>query len=732
MFKSLQDTEDPGTPTKENANLKDLLYKEIEVTPSGTLEVERLKQIEMEKLNAEIAKLNNDMVVLDKNGDRKPNVILPTESPPESLKDISSSEPVVEYKKPILEETVEAAVTEVKTDVKRTSELLNDLETSPKAILETDFHKPVEDKAEVPDMHVEPEKVEESLPKEIEQHTSVPVTVEAEKQNDMEAPENRPQPPAVTESIPETEVNKEVEKQRETEVSSSSVEVPKTENETLTFPEKKQCEMSAEVEKQHIETQIEKQKPSNEAPTKREEPLSETSIETEKPLNKTPIETEKPLNETPFETEKLLNETPVETKKPLNETPFETEKPLNETLAETEKPLNETSVETEKPLNETPVETEKPLNETLAETEKPLNETSVETEKPLNETPVETEKLLNETPVETKKPLNEIPAETEKPLNETPAETEKVATATELNPQTENQDLKVDITLNIKDDDATTLPEESVETETVLRENIVSEVKNAIETENKADESLGDNKVAPENETLPGNVESQEKEVPPAVTETSGEEKEKTVNDEETELLKEKQSDTITGASAEAKSADVSNDNVETKVIIDTETNETVVCVDGDKDEKPNVSVFAVNNDGEQIPPNQEANVNHVNESEGKSTDAEGVTEKMKETEITNEIKDNNLIDTTDNKAYETNESSSVLDSEKPILLSAPTPDEKRTSVDLGEDLDVPSFDDMNVSLSDEIDLELKLSNSPTQKEPPVQQNGSISHVAEV
>ena len=699
MFKSLQDTEDPGTPTKENANLKDLLYKEIEVTPSGTPEVERLKQIEMEKLNAEIAKLNNDMVVLDKNGDRKPNVILPTESPPESLKDISSSEPVVEYKKPILEETVEAAVTEVKTDVKRTSELLNDLETSPKAILETDFHKPVEDKAEVPDMHVEPEKVEESLPKEIEQHTSVPVTVEAEKQNDMEAPENRPQPPAVTESIPETEVNKEVEKQRETEVSSSSVEVPKTENETLTFPEKKQCEMSAEVEKQHIETQIEKQKPSNEAPTKREEPLSETSIETEKPLNKTPIETEKPLNETPFETEKLLNETPVETKKPLNETPFETEKPLNETLAETEKPLNETSVETEKPLNETPVETEK---------------------------------LLNETPVETKKPLNEIPAETEKPLNETPAETEKVATATELNPQTENQDLKVDITLNIKDDDATTLPEESVETETVVRENIISEVKNAIETENKADESLGDNKVAPENETLPGNVESQEKEVPPAVTETSGEEKEKTVNDEETELLKEKQSDTITGASAEAKSADVSNDNVETKVIIDTETNETVVCVDGDKDEKPNVSVFAVNNDGEQIPPNQEANVNHVNESEGKSTDAEGVTEKMKETEITNEIKDNNLIDTTDNKAYETNESSSVLDSEKPILLSAPTPDEKRTSVDLGEDLDVPSFDDMNVSLSDEIDLELKLSNSPTQKEPPVQQNGSISHVAEV
>ena len=699
MFKSLQDTEDPGTPTKENANLKDLLYKEIEVTPSGTLEVERLKQIEMEKLNAEIAKLNNDMVVLDKNGDRKPNVILPTESPPESLKDISSSEPVVEYKKPILEETVEAAVTEVKTDVKRTSELLNDLETSPKAILETDFHKPVEDKAEVPDMHVEPEKVEESLPKEIEQHTSVPVTVEAEKQNDMEAPENRPQPPAVTESIPETEVNKEVEKQRETEVSSSSVEVPKTENETLTFPEKKQCEMSAEVEKQHIETQIEKQKPSNEAPTKREEPLSETSIETEKPLNKTPIETEKPLNETPFETEKLLNETPVETKKPLNETPFETEKPLNETLAETEKPLNETSVETEKPLNETPVETEK---------------------------------LLNETPVETKKPLNEIPAETEKPLNETPAETEKVATATELNPQTENQDLKVDITLNIKDDDATTLPEESVETETVVRENIISEVKNAIETENKADESLGDNKVAPENETLPGNVESQEKEVPPAVTETSGEEKEKTVNDEETELLKEKQSDTITGASAEAKSADVSNDNVETKVIIDTETNETVVCVDGDKDEKPNVSVFAVNNDGEQIPPNQEANVNHVNESEGKSTDAEGVTEKMKETEITNEIKDNNLIDTTDNKAYETNESSSVLDSEKPILLSAPTPDEKRTSVDLGEDLDVPSFDDMNVSLSDEIDLELKLSNSPTQKEPLVQQNGSISHVAEV
>ena len=699
MFKSLQDTEDPGTPTKENANLKDLLYKEIEVTPSGTPEVERLKQIEMEKLNAEIAKLNNDMVVLDKNGDRKPNVILPTESPPESLKDISSSEPVVEYKKPILEETVEAAVTEVKTDVKRTSELLNDLETSPKAILETDFHKPVEDKAEVPDMHVEPEKVEESLPKEIEQHTSVPVTVEAEKQNDMEAPENRPQPPAVTESIPETEVNKEVEKQRETEVSSSSVEVPKTENETLTFPEKKQCEMSAEVEKQHIETQIEKQKPSNEAPTKREEPLSETSIETEKPLNKTPIETEKPLNETPFETEKLLNETLVETKKPLNETPFETEKPLNETLAETEKPLNETSVETEKPLNETPVETEK---------------------------------LLNETPVETKKPLNEIPAETEKPLNETPAETEKVATATELNPQTENQDLKVDITLNIKDDDATTLPEESVETETVVRENIISEVKNAIETENKADESLGDNKVAPENETLPGNVESQEKEVPPAVTETSGEEKEKTVNDEETELLKEKQSDTITGASAEAKSADVSNDNVETKVIIDTETNETVVCVDGDKDEKPNVSVFAVNNDGEQIPPNQEANVNHVNESEGKSTDAEGVTEKMKETEITNEIKDNNLIDTTDNKAYETNESSSVLDSEKPILLSAPTPDEKRTSVDLGEDLDVPSFDDMNVSLSDEIDLELKLSNSPTQKEPPVQQNGSISHVAEV
>ena len=699
MFKSLQDTEDPGTPTKENANLKDLLYKEIEVTPSGTPEVERLKQIEMEKLNAEIAKLNNDMVVLDKNGDRKPNVILPTESPPESLKDISSSEPVVEYKKPILEETVEAAVTEVKTDVKRTSELLNDLETSPKAILETDFHKPVEDKAEVPDIHVEPEKVEESLPKEIEQHTSVPVTVEAEKQNDMEAPENRPQPPAVTESIPETEVNEEVEKQRETEVSSSSVEVPKTENETLTFPEKKQCEMSAEVEKQHIETQIEKQKPSNEAPTKREEPLSETSIETEKPLNKTPIETEKPLNETPFETEKLLNETPVETKKPLNETPFETEKPLNETLAETEKPLNETSVETEKPLNETPVETEK---------------------------------LLNETPVETKKPLNEIPAETEKPLNETPAETEKVATATELNPQTENQDLKVDITLNIKDDDATTLPEESVETETVVRENIISEVKNAIETENKADESLGDNKVAPENETLPGNVESQEKEVPPAVTETSGEEKEKTVNDEETELLKEKQSDTITGASAEAKSADVSNDNVETKVIIDTETNETVVCVDGDKDEKPNVSVFAVNNDGEQIPPNQEANVNHVNESEGKSTDAEGVTEKMKETEITNEIKDNNLIDTTDNKAYETNESSSVLDSEKPILLSAPTPDEKRTSVDLGEDLDVPSFDDMNVSLSDEIDLELKLSNSPTQKEPLVQQNGSISHVAEV
>ena len=699
MFKSLQDTEDPGTPTKENANLKDLLYKEIEVTPSGTPEVERLKQIEMEKLNAEIAKLNNDMVVLDKNGDRKPNVILPTESPPESLKDISSSEPVVEYKKPILEETVEAAVTEVKTDVKRTSELLNDLETSPKAILETDFHKPVEDKAEVPDIHVEPEKVEESLPKEIEQHTSVPVTVEAEKQNDMEAPENRPQPPAVTESIPETEVNKEVEKQRETEVSSSSVEVPKTENETLTFPEKKQCEMSAEVEKQHIETQIEKQKPSNEAPTKREEPLSETSIETEKPLNKTPIETEKPLNETPFETEKLLNETPVETKKPLNETPFETEKPLNETLAETEKPLNETSVETEKPLNETPVETEK---------------------------------LLNETPVETKKPLNEIPAETEKPLNETPAETEKVATATELNPQTENQDLKVDITLNIKDDDATTLPEGSVETETVVRENIISEVKNAIETENKADESLGDNKVAPENETLPGNVESQEKEVPPAVTETSGEEKEKTVNDEETELLKEKQSDTITGASAEAKSADVSNDNVETKVIIDTETNETVVCVDGDKDEKPNVSVFAVNNDGEQIPPNQEANVNHVNESEGKSTDAEGVTEKMKETEITNEIKDNNLIDTTDNKAYETNESSSVLDSEKPILLSAPTPDEKRTSVDLGEDLDVPSFDDMNVSLSDEIDLELKLSNSPTQKEPPVQQNGSISHVAKV
>ena len=644
MFKSLQDTEDPGTPTKENANLKDLLYKEIEVTPSGTPEVERLKQIEMEKLNAEIAKLNNDMVVLDKNGDRKPNVILPTESPPESLKDISSSEPVVEYKKPILEETVEAAVTEVKTDVKRTSELLNDLETSPKAILETDFHKPVEDKAEVPDIHVEPEKVEESLPKEIEQHTSVPVTVEAEKQNDMEAPENRPQPPAVTESIPETEVNEEVEKQRETEVSSSSVEVPKTEHETLTFPEKKQCEMSAEVEKQHIETQIEKQKPSNEAPTKREEPLSETSIETEKPLNKTPIETEKPLNETP----------------------------------------------------------------------------------------VETEKLLNETPVETKKPLNEIPAETEKALNETPAETEKVATATELNPQTENQDLKVDITLNIKDDDATTLPEESVETETVVRENIISEVKNAIETENKADESLGDNKVAPENETLPGNVESQEKEVPPAVTETSVEEKEKTVNDEETELLKEKQSDTITGASAEAKSADVSNDNVETKVIIDTETNETVVCVDGDKDEKPNVSVFAVNNDGEQIPPNQEANVNHVNESEGKSTDAEGVTEKMKETEITNEIKDNNLIDTTDNKAYETNESSSVLDSEKPILLSAPTPDEKRTSVDLGEDLDVPSFDDMNVSLSDEIDLELKLSNSPTQKEPLVQQNGSISHVAEV
>ena len=679
MFKSLQDTEDPGTPTKENANLKDLLYKEIEVTPSGTPEVERLKQIEMEKLNAEIAKLNNDMVVLDKNGHRKPNVILPTESPPESLKDISSSEPVVEYKKPILEETVETAVTEVKTDVKRTSELLNDLETSPKATLETDFHKPVEDKAEFPDIHVEPEKVEESLPKEVEQHTSVPVTVEAEKQNDMEAPENRPQPPAVTESIPETEVNKEVEKQRETEVSSSSVEVPKTENETSTFPEKKQCEASAEVEKQHIETQIEKQKPSNEAPTKREEPLSETSIETEKPLNETPIEIEKPLNQIPFETEKLLNETPAETKKTLNETPFETEKPLNETLAETEKPLNET-------------------------------------------------------PVETGKFLNEIPAATEKPLNEKPAETEKVAITIELNPQTENQDLKVDITLNIKDDDATTLPQESVEIETAVRENIVAEVKNAKETENKADESLGNNKVAPENETLPRNVESQEKEVPPAVTETSGEEKEKTVNDEETEFLKEKQSKTITGASAEAKSADVSNDNVETKVIIDTETNETVVCVDGDKDEKPNVSVFAVKNDGEQIPPNQETNVTHVNESEGKSTDAEGVTEKMKETEITNEIKDNNLIDTTDNKAYETNESSSVLDSEKPILLSAPTTDEKRTSVDLGEDLDVPSFDDMNVSLSDEIDLELdlKLSNSPTQKEPPVQRNGSINHVAEV
>ena len=776
MFKSLQDTDDPGTPTKENANLKDLLYKEVEVTPSATPEVERLKQIEMEKLNAEIAKLNNDMVVLDKNGERKQNVILPTESPPENLKDISLSEPVAENKKPILEETVETTATEVKTDVKRTSELLNDLEASPKATLETDFHKPVEDKAEVPDIHVQAEKVEESLPKEVEQHTSVSVTVEVEKQNDMEAPVNRPQPPAVTESVPETEVNKEVEKPKETEVSLPSVEIPKAENETSTFPEKQQCEMSAEVEKQHIETQIEKQKPSNEPPTKTEEPLSETSIETEKPLNETPggtekqlieatTKTENPLNETPFKTEKSLIETPIKTGKPLNETPAETEKPLietpaetekqlneapveaekplnerpaeienpfHETPAETEKPLIETPVKTGKPLNETPAETEKPLNETPAETEKQLNEAPVETEKPLNETPVEIKKNLNETPVETEKPLNETPGETEKPLNETPGETEKVATPSELNPQTARQDLKVEITPNTKDDDATILPQVSVETETVINENMVPKVKSAIEIENKANESLGDNKAAPENETLPENIESQEKEVPPAVTETCGEKKEKTVNDEETELLKEKQSETIIEASAEVKSADVLNDNVETKVVLDTKTNETVVCADGDKDERPNVSVIVANKDGEQIPPNKETNVNHVNESETESTEAKTATEKMRETETANEIKDSNLTDNTDNEANEANKSSSILDSEKPILLSAPTTDEKRVSVDLGEDLDVPSFDDMNISLSDEIDLELKLSNSPTQKQPPVQQNGSISHIAEV
>ena len=699
MFKSLQNTDDPGTPTKENVNLKDLLYKEVEVTPSGTPEVERLKQIEMEKLNAEIAKLNNDMVVLDKNGERKPNVILPTESPSESAKDISLSEPVGENKKPILEETVETAATEVKTDVKRTSELLNNLETSPKATLETDFNKPVEDKAEVPDLHLDPEKVKESLPKEVEQHTSVSVTVEVEKQNDMEAPENRLQPPAATESTPIREVNKEVEKPKETEVSSSSVEVPEIENETSTFPEKQQCEMAAEVEKQQIETQIQKQKSSNEAPTKTEEPLSKTSIEIEKPLN-----------ETPSEIEKQLNEATTKTEKPLNETPVETEKPLNETPAETEKTLNETPVETEKTLNGTPAETVKPLNETPAETVKPPNET----------------------PVETEKPLNEIPAETGKTLNETPAETENVATSSESNPQTETQDLKVDITPNIKDDDATTLPQESAETDTVVNENIVQEVKSAIKTENRAVESLGDNKAAPENETLQKNIESQEKDVPLAIAKTSGEEKEKIVNDEETGLVKEKQSDTIIEASVEVKSADVLNDNVEAKVILDTETNETAACADGDKDEKPNVSVIVVNKDSEEIPPNKETNVNHVNESEPESTEAETVTGKMKETETANAIKDNNLIDNTDHEVNETNEGSSVLDSEKPILLSAPNTDEKRTSVDLGEDLDVPSFDDINVSLSDEIDLELKLSNSPTQKEPPVQQNGSISHIAEV
>lgn len=134
MFKPLEEPTDGETPTKEDVQLKDLLYKEVTVTPSDTPETDRKKQEDLDKLNAEIEKLNTDMLVLDKNGERKDG----SETTPEPVRKASIptsevEEPVTvdvkrEEKDLVAEDSVQLEVKDDSGDKKTTSQLFNDLE----------------------------------------------------------------------------------------------------------------------------------------------------------------------------------------------------------------------------------------------------------------------------------------------------------------------------------------------------------------------------------------------------------------------------------------------------------------------------------------------------------------------------------------------------------------------------------------------------------------------------
>jgi len=140
MFSPLDDPEDAGTPAKENIDsLSSLLYKEVAITPNDTPEVARRKQEEMQKLNAEIAKLSSDMIVLDKNGERKENIVIPIQNDTKEIEEKLPSVPTTPNKDVINEDSVELAVQEDSRDKKTTSQLFRDLDATVPTEIEIDI-----------------------------------------------------------------------------------------------------------------------------------------------------------------------------------------------------------------------------------------------------------------------------------------------------------------------------------------------------------------------------------------------------------------------------------------------------------------------------------------------------------------------------------------------------------------------------------------------------------------
>ena len=747
MFKPLED--DDTTSTKD-VNLKDLLYKEVEVTPFGAPDVEQeRKQSDMDKLKSEIAKLNDDLVVLKPDGERKDNTpVKSDETPPvEPKDDTPPPEPKVElFVVPSVEvnktaeeneeeqkEKVEVAETNIQLEVKdekssqerTTSQIFKDFEA---ATAGDEVHVPEEPKSE------------DVEPKTVVAPTATVDVIDDEEPAVEEIPKERP---------PLVEESELVETRKSAEIDAETI---------ITELEKQSKQVDSDEQKdqiQYVETPT---------VTETKEVDQPESVPEEKPVDN--VECEDVQKE---KLQAVPDQTDIEPQDAVNisvseesEVVIKTETITVVTMEDTEGGSTTETVTVNTVVVESTEEgTDNKEEATISEVSVEIKDASTPSEVVSGDVKVETDtqqEVRQEEEKEEIKPEEESveQAKPEEISIEEPAQLDVVQSVEQstIVVESKNEDVSTEEPAKLEFDDQPAQTEsKTVDTSLVELAKEISEQQNEESTvtqdakvqedspeDTKEKDSPEDTK---EKEDSPEDTKEKEdspedtKEKEDSLTDTKEKDspedtKEKENSPEDTKEKEDSPEDTKEKEVTKGKEDSPEDTKEKEDSLMDTKEK------DSPEDTKEKENSPEDTKEKEDSPEDTKEKEVSPEDTKGKEDSPQESTEsscvvtvKSKESEASNEGKQDNEGDNVENETETVTHITTESNVEK-----------ERFSVDLGEDLDIPKLDLGESSLSDEINFQL---NSPTlEKESPVtldnkeasaaviQTNGDVNHVVAV